>query len=188
MLPTEAVHAWEQPPAGPSRRASGVLEIRETRAGDHEALLDLWHELMAHHEALDPRFELAAGADQRFALYLETAKSRDDYRVRMATVDGRAAGFYVACVLPNSPVYRARWIGYINDLCVTRSLRRQGVGEALVRDAVRWLQGSGAESVELYVAHNNLVAQRFWRRVGGRDYLQRLALDISRLFPDNNSR
>ena len=85
----------------------------------------------------------------------------------------------MACVLPNSPVYRARYVGYINDLCVTRGARGQGIGTRLVEDAVRWLRQEGADSVEVYVAHENHGARKFWRRVGGRAYLERLALDLS---------
>jgi ribosomal protein S18 acetylase RimI-like enzyme len=88
-------------------------------------------------------------------------------------------GFAVCCILPNSPVYRARWIGYINDLCVTERMRGRGIGEFLVRDSVKWLKDSGADSIEVYVAHKNDGAQRFWRRVGGRDYLDRMSIDTA---------
>lgn len=154
--------------------------LRSAREDDYEVLLALWRELMELHVSLDPRFALSENADQRFFNYVETARSRDDYRVRLAEVDGEAVGFAISCVLPNSPVYRARWIGYINDLCVTGSMRKRGIGELLVKDAVEWLRANGAETVEVYVAHYNEVAQRFWRRIGGRDYLERLSLDLGR--------
>lgn len=134
------------------------------------------------HVALDDRFELAVDADHRFRTYIETAIARDDYRVRVAEVDGRLAGFVVSCVLPNSPVYRTRWIGYINDLCVTQNQRRHGIGRLLVRDAVSWLRRSGAGSVEVYIADHNHAAQRFWRQMGARPYLQRMSIDPDALF------
>ena len=173
------MHAWESPfPAH-----AGEVVLRDARDDDFEALLALWRELMDHHVDLDPRFDLSDNADQRFFNYLDTAKSRDDYRVRLAVMRNQPVGFAIACVLPNSPVYRARWIGYVNDLCVTRSMRRRGIGELLVHDAVMWLRQCGAESVEVYVAHENEVARRFWRRIGGREYLERLSLDLSRFDP-----
>lgn len=158
----------------------GQVVLRSARDGDYDVLRDLWRELMDLHVDLDPRFTLSENADQRFFNYLETARGRDDYRVRLAIVDGQPVGFAISCVLPNSPVYRARWIGYINDLCVTQSMRRRGIGEVLVKDAVDWLRSNGAETVEVYVARRNEDAQRFWRRIGGRDYLERLSLDLSR--------
>lgn len=178
------VHAWDRN----TGRTREILEagdlghviLRGVRDEDCETLLSLWHELMDLHVSLDPRFALSDNADQRFFSYLETARSRDDYRVRVASVEDWPVGFAVSCVLPNSPVYRARWIGYINDLCVTANMRRHGIGEMLVRDAVAWLRSNGAETVEVYVARHNKSAQRFWRRIGGCEYLERLSLDLSR--------
>lgn len=182
------MHAWDRSSGRPrdlrkERDAQRVI-LRAARDTDFEPLRRLWRELMDLHVRLDPRFTLSEAADQRFYGYLETARARDDYRVRVAVVDDEVVGFAISCVLPNSPVYRARWIGYINDLCVTESMRKRGIGERLVRDSVEWLRANGAETVEVYVAHLNEGAQRFWRRVGGREYLERLSLDLSRFEDD----
>lgn len=154
--------------------------LRNIRDGDFPVLRDLWRELMDYHVTIDPRFSLSDNADQRFFNYLDTARSRDDYRVRLAIAADQPVGFAICCVLPNSPVYRARWIGYINDLCVTKSMRRKGIGARLARDAVEWLTANGAETVEVYVARKNENAQRFWRGIGGCEYLERLSLDLTR--------
>ncbi len=170
------MHARDGEPEGESEQVT--LTLRDAEDSDYPTLLALWHELMDLHVQLDERFALSPAADQRFFNYLDTARSRDDYRTRVALYEGKALGFTIACILPNSPVYEARWIGYINDLCVTKQARRMGVGRALVEDAVEWLLDKGADSVEVYVAHRNQVAGRFWRAVGGRDYLERLSIDL----------
>jgi ribosomal protein S18 acetylase RimI-like enzyme len=176
------VHA-RQPESGKRRRgraqpAPGV-GLRNAEPHDNATLLALWRELMDLHVELDPRFALSDEADDAFLQYAEAARTRDDYRLRVAEVDGEVVGFAVSCLLPNSPVYRTRWIGYINDISVTASRRGLGIGEALVDDAVWWLKRNGAESIEVYVARANAGAQRFWRRVGGRDYLDRLSIDLA---------
>lgn len=152
------------------------MDLRDPRDQDEAQLLALWRELMDHHAAIDARFSLGRNADARFRDYLDVARAREDYRVRVAEVDGRPAGFVVACILPNSPVYAHRWIGYINDLCVTASMRGRGVGRALVEDAANWLRSAGADRVEVYVALANEQARSFWRRMGAEDYLERLVL------------
>ena len=166
--------------SGPPQSARGRLVIRDATDADLADLLGLWRELMEIHVENDERFALSDNCDQRFLSYVETARNRDDYRVRVATLRGRPVGFVICCVLPNSPVYRTRWIGYVNDICVTEGTRSQGVGTALVQDAVDWMCDHGAESVEVYVARANEQAGRFWRAIGGRDYLERLSLDLSR--------
>ncbi|MEM1022849.1 MAG: GNAT family N-acetyltransferase [Myxococcota bacterium] len=152
------------------------MDLRDPEDRDEGELLTLWRELMDHHARLDPRFELGKSADARFRDYLDVARAREDYRVRVAELKGEVAGFIVACVLPNSPVYAHRWIGYINDLCVTERHRGQGVGRALVEDASNWLLSSGADRVEVYVALANEQARSFWRRMGAAEYLERLVL------------
>ncbi len=170
MLAVPLMAAWG--------RAPPSLVIRDAQDEDAVDLLLLWRELMALHTAVDRRFTLSEHADQRFRDYVETAQSRDDYRVRVAAIGDRPVGFIIACVLPNSPLYRTRWVGYVNDLCVTESARGRGLGRALVRDVLGWMRDRGAESIEMYVAKANPSAAAFWRRIGARDFLERLTLDV----------
>jgi ribosomal protein S18 acetylase RimI-like enzyme len=170
------VHAVKQE-AG-QKPAINVI-LRDAQKTDSPQIGQLWRELMDLHSDIDERFALADNADHAFQGYLDNARKSDDYLVRVADVDGVCVGFTIGCILPNSPAYRTRWVGYINDICVTQEKRGRGIGEALVKDAVRWLKNHGAESVEVYVSKANDGAQRFWRRVGGRDYLDRLSIDFS---------
>ncbi|MCA9550513.1 MAG: GNAT family N-acetyltransferase [Myxococcales bacterium] len=174
------MHAWDRPHAGGPGSLADEITLRTARDEDFPDLLSMWRELMDLHVRLDPRFALSEDADERFEAYVDTAIHRDDYLVRLALLGHHPVGFSVSCILPNSPVYRAHWIGYVNDLCVTESVRGRGVGEVLVDDAVSWLTRSGAETVEVYVAHANEGARRFWRRMGGQEYLERLSLDLGK--------
>ncbi|MBI2378059.1 MAG: GNAT family N-acetyltransferase [Deltaproteobacteria bacterium] len=156
-----------------------AVSIRDGTSLDAYEILRLWQELMAVHADVDPRFALADDAEHAFMQYYEGAVSRDDYRVRVAEErDGTIVGFAIACILANTSVYRTRWIGYVNDLCVTESRRGQGIGRVLAFDAFRWLKENGAQSLEVYVARKNDAAQRFWRRIGARDYLDRLSIEV----------
>ncbi len=159
-------------------RPEAEIEVRDACDDDGPALLFLWRELMDFHQQLDDRFALAELADDRFRAYIDVARNREDYHVRVASRQGEVVGFVVACVLPNSPVYRTRWIGYINDICVHSAHRRRGIGATLVRDAVGWMKSVGAESFEVYVAQANGPARTFWRRMGGREYLERLSITL----------
>jgi ribosomal protein S18 acetylase RimI-like enzyme len=169
------MHAWER--GTPDGRASEVI-LRDARRGDEPDLGRLWRELMDLHVALDRRFALSDNADGAFLSYVDQAIERPDYCVRVAEVGGEPVGFIICCIQMNSPVYRTKWIGYVNDLCVTASMRGRGIGELLVEDAIHWLRENGAESVEVYVARRNDGAQRFWRRVGAREYLDRMSFEL----------
>lgn len=185
MLRNAWVHAWDQKGPPNKKRSERVL-VRDLRDGEEPQVLALWRELMDLHVDLDPRFALSDDADQAFMSYLGTARSREDYRVRVAVRGGEVLGFVVACVLPNSPVYRTRFIGYINDICVASSERKKGIGRRLVEDARNWLIRAGATSLEVYVSSLNPDAQRFWREVGARDYLDRMTVPLPPRYSDDD--
>lgn len=159
------------------------IVLRDAAPQDRPDLLVLWRELMDTHTRSDPRFALSEDADARFVDYIDTARQRDDYRVRVAALQAegrnrsRVVGFTIACVLPNAPMYRTRWIGYVNDICVTQTVRGHGLGRVLVQDALDWMRDRGAESFEVHVADTNPEALEFWRAVGARAYLHRMSID-----------
>jgi ribosomal protein S18 acetylase RimI-like enzyme len=52
------------------------------------------------------------------------------------------------------------WI--LNDLYVEPDYRKQGIGEALIRTAMRFAQEKGAKYVQLETAVNNFTAQKLY--------------------------
>ncbi|MBS7623433.1 GNAT family N-acetyltransferase, partial [Candidatus Bathyarchaeota archaeon] len=56
-------------------------------------------------------------------------------------------------------------IGWIGNVFVAESARRRGAGTRLVREAIRYLQSRGAESLKLYCFPNRVT---FYRRLGFR--------------------
>jgi len=91
----------------------------------------------------------------------------EDYVV-FALLDGRPVGFVVATVSKDLPELSFK-SGFINAIGVLRAYRRQGVGTALMLEAIEWLTSKGAEVVELGVDDENPTgAPAFYRRLGFR--------------------
>ena len=153
-----------------------MVSIRTADPGDFWRIGLLWRDLMRQHRQFSPHFELADDAERRFADYLKEASERSDHRVFVACTP-ELVGFCICCFLPNNPIYRRPRVGYINDVYVDPRARRQGVGRALVEDAVQWLSAQNVGSVELYVAKDNHEGLRFWERVGARSYLVRMSME-----------
>ena len=89
------MHAWDRDSGRRrgSRAKAGVptVSLRNAETRDDAVLLKLWRELMDLHVSLDPRFTLAEAADQAFLAYAEAARTRDDYRIRVAELKGQVA-------------------------------------------------------------------------------------------------
>ena len=67
-------------------------------------------------------------------------------------------------------VLKADWNGYgfIEDICVARDCRGQGVGSALIEKAKEWARERELSGLALETQDNNLLACRFYQRQGFR--------------------
>lgn len=55
---------------------------------------------------------------------------------------------------------------FIEDLCVAKSTRGQGIGTALIQKAVEWAKKSDLKGLALETQDNNLLACRFYAKCG----------------------
>jgi [ribosomal protein S18]-alanine N-acetyltransferase len=85
-----------------------------------------------------------------------------NFGVIVEDADGRLAGFAIAGTLRRSGAL----IGRLITIDVSAAVRRQGVGRLLYAAIEEQLLASGARSVALEVAANNLAAQAFYERHG----------------------
>lgn len=65
-------------------------------------------------------------------------------------------------------ILRRDWNRYafIEDICVARACRGQGVGAALIRRATEWARDSGLNGLALETQDNNILACRFYAKCG----------------------
>ena len=65
-------------------------------------------------------------------------------------------------------VLRRDWNRYafIEDICVSRAARGQGIGTALVQRAMEWAKGAGLSGLALETQDNNVLACRFYAKCG----------------------
>lgn len=77
-------------------------------------------------------------------------------------VDGRVAGFYRVTRYPG----RVRHVALLGTLAVDPARHGQGIGQAMVGDALARLRGEGVRRVELYAESDNTQALRFYQRLG----------------------
>lgn len=65
-------------------------------------------------------------------------------------------------------VLRRDWNSYafIEDICVARSARGQGIGTGLMHKAIEWAKNSDLKGLALETQDNNLLACRFYAKCG----------------------
>ncbi len=97
-------------------------------------------------------------ADEEECFYDSCIGSKDR-RAYLAYEEGQCVG---------QVVLHKDWNGYalIEDICVARDYRGQGIGSALIERAVEWARGKGLQGLALETQDNNLLACRFYMKLG----------------------
>ena len=55
---------------------------------------------------------------------------------------------------------------FIEDICVAKAARRQGIGTALIQKAIEWAKNCDLKGLALETQDNNLLACRFYAKCG----------------------
>jgi len=123
------------------------IHVAELGEGDIPEALALW----AASEGVGLR-----GADEPAALARYLARNPG---LSLAARDGRRM---VGAVLCGHDGRR----GYLHHLAVAASHRRRGIGRDLVERCLDGLRREGIAKCHLFVYHDNVAGQAFWRSIG----------------------
>jgi RimJ/RimL family protein N-acetyltransferase len=97
--------------------------------------------------------------DQFAAIYAELVESGCFY---VWEIDGAIAGFYKATRYPG----RVHHVALLGTLAVDPRRHGQGVGHAMLTDAIARLKADGVRRIELFAESDNLGALRFYEKLG----------------------
>lgn len=153
------------------------IAIRSARPSDMDEVMRLYRQLMAFHEALDPRLaldwdRLEAFRDYLTDVVLESASCR--LLVAEAPPSPGLAGFILGRLAESPPIFAQPCYGLVSDVCVDENWRRQGMGRALFEALREWFREQRVRTMQLNAASRNPVSQAFWRALGFTDLLDRL--------------
>jgi ribosomal protein S18 acetylase RimI-like enzyme len=151
---------------------------RPARTDDLPALSLIWQEFMHTHASRDESFALADHSLQRWNTMAADMIARDDTFVFVATHQGVAVGFCLGWIARNPPIYRVGELGFISEIAVAGTQRRQGAGRALIAAASRWFSAHHLSEFQLSTAVWNVEAQHFWAAVGGKPLLLRYRFSL----------
>jgi len=78
----------------------------------------------------------------------------------------------------NNKVLKPRKVIYIDELCVSESVRRQGIGKKLTEDVIEYGRNINAESMELGVWEFNYNAIEFYESFGMKTRTRRMEIKL----------
>ncbi|HJZ86401.1 MAG TPA: GNAT family N-acetyltransferase [Polyangia bacterium] len=162
---------------GPSARE---IVIRPATGDDRPVLEGLWREVDALHARLEPAFFQEAPGHPRSASFIAEALQSPDQTVLLAVASGAPVGLVHVQLYdtPPLPTMVPRRRAHIEDLVVTRSHRRRGIGRKLMAAATEWARAGGAVEIVLTVWEGNQTAGRFYHALGYRALSRTLKIDL----------
>ena len=101
--------------------------------------------------------------------YLHSYPNEDcDYSPYIANPDKTVFLAYSNKECIGQIVLRKDWNGYafVEDICVSKSSREQGIGTALIQKAIEWAKDKSLYGLALETQDNNLLACRFYLKCG----------------------
>jgi ribosomal protein S18 acetylase RimI-like enzyme len=156
------------------------VTIRPAERRDLESLGKLGAMLMRTHYDFDPQRFLAAGesAEEGYAWFLGRMIDSSDNQVFVADVDGVIAGYVYVALEPLSWKELRGPAGFIHDVGVAEESRGSGIATQLMQAGINWLREQNAPRVILWTAAPNETAQRLFRRLGFRDTMLEMTLEL----------
>lgn len=144
------------------------VTIREATEQDYERLCVIMDEVDRMHRAALPQRFTAPDGPSRQRAYITDLIREANKGLFVAEMEGHLVGFVHVMVrdTPDVPILTARRYAVIDNLGVKQSLRRRGIGQALMVRAEAWALAHGASSMELTVYAFNQTAERFYREIG----------------------
>src|SRR5580765_45515 len=146
-----------------------MITVRAATPADQEALGRMGGDLMRQHHAADAaRFLQVEHPEAGYGRYLVSQIANRESRVLVAEQSGGVVGYVYADVEGTSWRDLRGPCGFIHDVYVAESARRQGAGRALLRGAIEWIHAQGRTQVVLLTKTENDHAQALFASLGFR--------------------
>ena len=145
--------------------------MRERRADDLEALVELDLSSARHHASIDPEAYRVPDRD-RVTAFLKRRLADPDREILVTEVGGRIVGAVdITMVGPRDPGSIVRPIPTADlGISVAEDWRGRGIGHTLMAAAEANARGRGAERMILDVSAANEGAVRFYHELGYREH------------------
>ena len=155
-----------------------MIHIRPASKSDVVALGRLGAALMRQHHASDPRrFILTERPEEGYGRFLVSQLEDPDSLVLVAEREKEVVGYVFEGFESMSWRDLRGPCGFIHDVYVHESVRREGTGQSLVRAAIAWVHSRGRTQVVLWSKAGNDAAQHMFAKLGFRQTMIEMTLD-----------
>ncbi|MBE9225394.1 GNAT family N-acetyltransferase [Phormidium sp. LEGE 05292] len=155
--------------------------IRPAKQSDIPAVLPMVGKICALHETWDAaKYGFLPNPAQRYDGWLGKLVNSDRtvFLVAEDQTKEQIAGFLVATIEREIPIYRLKEYAFIHDLWVESEYRRSGVARQLVMQTIEQFQKMGVEQIRLDTAAKNDAARKLFSECGFRPSVVEMLIEL----------
>lgn len=147
-------------------------KIRKAKPADVAALTKMFLEFNDFEEAFDPEFKALNGkAVGGFRAHVNRGiRGKKGEFILVAEAHGKIAGLVYCEERERPSVFRVKRTGYVNDLFVLHTSRKQGLGTLLMKAAEKEFKKRKLKYVCLTSLSNNKNALKAYKALGFKEY------------------
>ena len=146
----------------------GVV-IRPARRSDRARAAELWNEMMDYHAGISTiDFRRVKNAKRIWMRFFDRHVGSRTKKAWVAERDGKVVGLVMCSIDKRPPVFRVKYRGHIEEMAVTASERRKGIGSLLLKECLAWARKKGVSWVTLEAVPENRIGVPFWEKKGFR--------------------
>jgi GNAT superfamily N-acetyltransferase len=144
-----------------------TMLIREATAQDLHAICLLGQEVNRLHHDAWPRIFAPPTQPAHDASHWQQSIAKPDATTFVAEQSGEVVAFItVSLAVESNPLLQPMRVARIGSVCVTASVRRHGIGRALMARVEQWAHERAAADIWLNVWAFNAEALRFYESLG----------------------
>jgi ribosomal protein S18 acetylase RimI-like enzyme len=146
-----------------------MIKIVKAEENHIPEIKKLWWEFISFHADIEPFFSPKDDAPEGFEKEFLWPQIQSGKSLVQVAIDGEKILGYSILEVQEIPGSKIERCGYINHLHIKEEYRRQGIGEKMYQEILKWFRGQGIDVVELQLTAKNEVACSFWRKMGYQD-------------------
>jgi len=156
------------------------MEIRPATAKDVPQVIPMVRKIAGMHEKLDPAkytFRSDPGEMYRDWLVGQSKNTRSVFLV--ADAGESLAGFLIATVVDEIPIFKVDKVGFIHDVWVEEDYRHEGLARQMVTLCIERFRQIGVPQIRCDTAWANPAARELFTRCGFRPSVVEMLIELS---------
>jgi ribosomal protein S18 acetylase RimI-like enzyme len=132
------------------------------------------------HQQLDPaKYTFRSNPGEMYRNWLVSQSNNPRAVFLVADAGEQLAGFLVATVVDEIPIYKVEEVGFIHDVWVEEDYRHEGLARQLITLCIERFRGIGVPQIRCDTAWANPAARELFTRCGFRPSVVEMLIELS---------